>query len=260
MNEMQIYNNPEFGAIRTIERNGEPWFVGKDVAQALGYTNPQKAVRDHVDEEDRGVNEMDTPSGRQEMTIISESGLYSLVMSSKLEGAKRFKRWVTNEVLPSIRKSGGYIAGQDSMSGEELMAKALLVAQKTLAEREARLSELTEQTERNAPKVLFADAVSASHSSILVGEMAKLLKQNGVDMGQNRLFTWMRENGYLINRRGSDYNMPTQRSMDLGLFTIKETAITHSNGSVSVSKTVKVTGKGQQYFVNKFLGQKEVRA
>lgn len=208
----------------------------------------------------RGVTKCYTPtkSGTQEMLFIPESDLYRLAFSSKLPAAEKFTEWVTNEVLPSIRKSGGYIAGQESMSGEELMAKALLVAQRTLAEREARLSELTEQTEKNAPKVLFADAVSASHSSILVGEMAKLLKQNGVDMGQNRLFTWMRENGYLINRRGSDYNMPNQRSMDLGLFTIKETAITHSNGSVSVSKTVKVTGKGQQYFVSKFLGKKEV--
>lgn len=256
MNEMQVFNNPEFGAIRTIEENGTVLFCGSDVAKSLGYSNPSKALSDHC----RGVTKCYTPtkSGTQEMLFIPESDLYRLAFSSKLPAAEKFTEWVTNEVLPSIRKSGGYIAGQESMSGEELMAKALLVAQRTLAEREARLSELTEQTEKNAPKVLFADAVSASHSSILVGEMAKLLKQNGVDMGQNRLFTWMRENGYLINRRGSDYNMPNQRSMDLGLFTIKETAITHSNGSVSVSKTVKVTGKGQQYFVSKFLGKKEV--
>ena len=243
MNELMIFNNPEFGEIRTVEVDGEPWLVGKDVALALGYERPTDAVRKHVDDEDRGVAKIETPSGVQEMTIINESGLYSLVLSSKLPGAKKFKRWVTSEVLPSIRRTGGYQMPKDYPS-----------ALRALAEAEEKRLLLEAQTEANRPKVLFADSVAASKTSILVGELAKLLKQNGVDIGQNRLFDWLRSNGYLIRRQGTDYNMPTQRSMELGLFEIKETSITHADGHTSVNKTPKVTGKGQQYFVNAFLG------
>ena len=182
----------------------------------------------------------------QNTAFINESGLYSLVLSSKLPTAKKFKRWVTSEVLPSIRKNGGYIAGQENMSDDELMAKALMVAQNKIAERD-------KQIERMKPKEIFADAVSASHTSILVGDMAKLLKQNGVDIGQKRLFEWLRENGYLIKRKGSDWNMPTQKSMEMGLFDIKESTVNNPDGSVRINRTTKVTGKGQQYFINKFL-------
>lgn len=256
MNELQIFNNPEFGEIRVAEINGDPWMVGKDIAVALGYTNPRKALNDHVDDEDKGVTKCDTLGGPQEMTIINESGLYSLVLSSKLPGAKKFRRWVTSEVLPSIRKTGGYIAATAEMSDAEIMARALLVANDTIKRRGVRIQALEAQAEADRPKVLFADSVSASKHSILIGEMAKILKQNGVEnMGQNRLFEWLRGNGYLIRRPGgTDFNMPTQKSMELGLFEINETAVTHADGHVSISKTPKVTGKGQQYFINKFLG------
>lgn len=245
MSNIQIFENAEFGKVRTVEVNGEPWLVGKDVAEALGYSNPRDALSKHVDPDDKGVANCDTPSGVQPMTIINESGLYSLVLSSKLPGAKKFKRWVTCEVLPSIRKNGGYIHGQETMSDTELIAKALLMSQKIINEKQKVI-------ERMAPKEIFADAVSASDSSILVGELAKILKQNGVDIGQNRLFDWLRERGYLI-KYGSSYNMPTQRSMELGLMRIKETAVTHSDGHVSVNKTVKITGRGQEYFINLFM-------
>lgn len=256
MNEIQIFENAQFGKIRGVTIDGEPWIVGNDVAKALGYSNPRDALGRHVESEDKRASCFPTPSGKQEMTVINESGLYSLIMSSKLPDAKKFKRWVTAEVLPSIRKNGGYIAGQDGMTDAELLAKAFLVAQKTIEARTARIGELEAQIQRDAPKVIFADAVSASDGTILIGELAKLLKQNGVEnMGQNRLFAWLREHGYLIRREGTDHNMPTQRSMELGLFRVKETAVTHSDGHVTVNKTPKVTGKGQQYFVERFLSK-----
>ena len=260
MNDLKVFENPEFGEIRTVTIDNEPWFVGKYVATALGYSNPRKALLDHVDEEDKGVTKCDTPGGQQEMTVINESGVYSLILSSKLPNAKKFKRWVTSEVIPSIRKHGGYIAGQESLTDDELLAKAFIVAQSKIQERDRMIAQQQEKIEADAPLVLFAKSVSASKQSILIGELAKLIKQNGVDIGQNRLFQWMRENGYLIRRKGTDYNMPTQRAMEQGLFEIKETAITHADGHVSVSKTPKVTGKGQQYFVSLFLGTRAADA
>lgn len=245
MNQIKIFENPEFGSIRTLEINGEPYFVGKDVAALLGYADPNKSIAMHVDEDDKLNDKSASSLGQRGGWFINESGLYSLILSSKLESAKRFKRWVTSEVLPSIRKSGGYIAGQEQMTDSELMAKALLVAQKQIDERNA-------QIERMKPKEIFADAVAASHTSILIGELAKLLKQNGVKTGRRRLFTWMRDNGYLI-KGGSSRNMPTQKGMELGLFEIKETTINNPDGSIRISRTTKVTGKGQQYFINKFL-------
>ena len=251
MNEVQIFTNPDFGEVRTIEENGAVMFCGSDVAKALGYSNPRDAISRHC----RGVVKRDTPteSGMQEMSFIPESDLYRLVFGSKLPTAERFTDWVTEEILPTIRKHGAYMTPDtlDRMiSSPEFGIKLLTALQ---AEREQRVR-LENKVTADAPKVLFADAVSASHASILVGELAKLLRQNGKEIGQNRLFRWLRENGYLIKRIGSDFNMPTQRSMELGLFSIKETAITHADGTVTVSKTVKVTGKGQQYFVEKFLG------
>lgn len=252
MTDLQIFNSPEFGEIRTIEKNGEPWFVGKDVAAALGYEKPTDAVRKHVDVEDRGISKMETPSGAQETTIINESGLYSLVLSSKLPTAKKFKRWITSEVIPSIRKHGAYMT-PDKL--EEVLLKPdtlIQLAQNLKAEQEKRKA-LEVKMEEQKPKVLFAESVEAAKTSILIGELAKLLKQNGINIGQNRLFEWLRNNGYLIRRQGSDYNMPTQRAMEMGLFEIKETTITHSDGHIHVSKTPKVTGKGQVYFVNLFV-------
>lgn len=253
MTDLQIFNSPEFGAIRTIEKDGEPWFVGKDVAAALGYERPTKAILDHVDDEDKDEVPIQDSIGRSQNTpIINESGLYSLVLSSKLPTAKKFKRWITSEVIPSIRKHGAYMT-PDKL--EEVLLKPdtlIQLAQNLKAEQEKRRA-LEAKVETDKPKVLFADSVEAAKTSILIGELAKLLKQNGINIGQNRLFQWLRQNGYLIRRQGSDYNMPTQRAMEMGLFEIKETTITHSDGHIHVSKTPKVTGKGQVYFVNLFL-------
>ena len=253
MNEIQIFNNPEFGEVRAVSINNEPWLVGKDVAQVLGYKNPQEAVRTHVDAEDKGVSEILTPGGKQSVPIINESGLYSLVLSSKLHGAKKFKRWVTSEVLPSIRKHGTYMTPQTLREALRNPGAMIQILQELQAEQEKNKT-LTAQAEEMRPKALFADSVAAAGTSILIGELAKILRQNGVDTGEKRLFAWMRDNGYLIKRKGTDYNMPTQKSMEMKLFQIKETVINHSNGNTTVSKTVKVTGKGQQYFINKFLG------
>ena len=246
MNNLQIFKSTEFGTIRTLVINNETWFVGKDVADVLEYTNTAKAIRDHIDDEDKLTERIVLSGQNREVIFINESGLYSLILSSKMSNAKRFKHWVTSEVLPSIRKNGGYITNQENLSDSELLAKALLVAQRTIENRNAEI-------ERMRPKEIFADAVSASSSSILIGDLAKLICQNGVDIGQKRLFQWLRENGYLIKRKGSDWNMPTQRAVKMKLFKIKETAITKPDGSTKVTKTVKVTGKGQQYFINTFL-------
>lgn len=254
MNELQKFTADEFGTIRGMTVDGEPWLVGKDVAAALGYRNPRKALADHVDSDDKriddGVTIRDSIGRDQIATIINESGLYSLIFGSKLPNAQKFKRWVTSDVLPSIRKAGGYISGQETMTDAELMAKAILVAQRQIEQKNAQIAEMH-------PKALFADAVSASKSSILVGELAKLLKQNGVDIGQKRLFAWLRDNGYLI-KSGSSRNMPTQKGMELGLFEIKESTHLDSNGNNIICKTVKVTGKGQVFFINKFLGKEKM--
>ena len=256
MENVQIFSNEEFGRIRTVAIEGEPWFVGKDVAERLGYKEPTKAAREKVDEEDRGVSKIDTPSGVQEMTIINESGLYSLVLSSKLPRAKAFKRWITSEVIPSIRKRGVYATPQTAeqmLKDPDVMIRAL---QELKAERQKR-QQLEQKQKEDAPKVIFADAVAASQTSILVGDLAKLICQNGVQIGQTRLFSWMRANGFLMNRAGLSYNMPTQRAMEAGLFEIKESTFVHSDGRIGIVKTPKVTGKGQQYFINRFLKEKE---
>ena len=252
MNGLQIFNSEEFGEIRTITKDNETYFVGKDVAKALGFTNPRDAITTHVFDEDKGVDTIDTPGGKQSMTVINESGVYALVFGSRLESAKRFKHWVTSEVIPSIRKNGGYIAGQEILSDEELMAKALLVANNKIAERDKIIEQKQARIEQMKPKEIFADAVATSHTSILVGDLAKLICQNGYQIGQKRLFDWLRANGYLIKSGGS-YNMPTQRYVEQGLFEIKESNLVNPDGSVRITKTTKVTGKGQVYFVNKFL-------
>lgn len=253
MNELQIFNHPDFGQIRTVTINDEPWFVGKDVAQVLGYVKPQNAIANHTDNEDRKVAPIQgTPGGIQDMLIINESGLYSLILSSKLPGAKKFKHWVTSEVLPSIRKHGAYMT-PETLQAAILNPDTMIELCRRLKEEQERATALQEENTSMRPKALFADSVAASGSMILVGELAKILRQNGVDMGEKRLFGWMRENGYLIKRKGTDYNMPTQKSMEQGLFKIKETVISHSDGHTSVNKTPKITGIGQQFFVNLFL-------
>lgn len=244
MNEVQLFNF-ENHEVRSLLINSEPWFVGKDVAEALGYSKARNAIATHIDSEDKKDAPIQgTLGGVQEMTVINESGLYSLVLSSKLPSAKKFKRWVTSEVLPALRKTGQYQVKE--LSGSELMAKALIEAQSVLAAKDKQIEEMK-------PKVVFADAVATSHTSILVGELAKILKQNGIEMGQKRLFAWLREKGYLIKRQGTDYNMPTQKAMELGLFEIKEGSYVNGSGVNITTKTPKITGKGQQYFINKFL-------
>lgn len=251
MNQLQVFNNTEFGQVRTMVINGSPWFVAKDVCECLGLTKHRDAVS-RLDGDERGSVEVDTLGGTQQMAAVNEYGLYSLVLSSRKPSAKAFKRWITHEVIPAIRKHGAYMTGETLEQALTSPDFLIRLATELKTEQEARKT-AEAQIEADKPKVLFADSVAASHGSILVGELAKLLNQNGIDIGQNRLFNWLRENGYLICRKGTDYNMPTQRSMEMQLFSIKETAITHSDGHVSISKTVKVTGKGQLYFVNKFL-------
>ena len=254
MKKLEIFQNKSFGRIRTLAINNEPWFVGKDVAEILGYAKPENAIANHVDEEDK-TSTLIQGSGsnyKSKAIIINESGLYSLVLSSKLPSAKEFKRWITHEVIPAIRKHGAYMT-------EDTLEKALTspdfliqLATQLKEEKEKRLA-AEKQIEMDRPKTIFADAVSASHTSILVGEMAKILRGNGVELGQKRFFDWLRENGYLIRRKGTDYNMPTQRAMELGLFEIKEGSYVNGSGVNIITKTPKITGKGQQYFVNKFL-------
>ena len=266
MNGLTIFNSNEFGEIRTVTIDGEPWFVGKDIADALGYKNTKDAISSHVDSDDKKIiqrsdiatlennlpksafpfNFTSAEIPNRGLAVINESGLYALIFGSKLESAQRFKHWVTSEVLPVIRKTGSY--QMQAPQGKELLALAVLEAQKTI---EAQTAEI----ERMKPKEIFADAVAASHTSILIGDLAKLLRQNGVETGQRRLFDWLRENGYLIKRKGSDWNMPTQRSMELGLFEVKESTVNNPDGSVRTNRTTKVTGKGQQYFINKFIGK-----
>lgn len=252
MHEIKIFENPNFGKIRTVEIDGEPWFVGKDVAEVLGYQNPSKALSDHVDEEDKLNNETLSSLGQRGGWLINESGLYSLVLSSKLPTAKAFKRWITSEVIPSIRKHGAYMT-PDKLEDILLNPDTLITLATELKKERAAREHLEGLRRLDKPKVIFADAVRSSKRSILVGELAKLLKQNGVEIRQNRLFEWLRNNGFLISRKGSDYNMPTQKAMEMGLFEIKETAIPHSDGHITVSLTPKVSGKGQKYFVNRFL-------
>lgn len=249
-NQLSVFNyNSKL--VRTVIKNGEPWFLAKDICDILEIGNPSQAIsRLDLDEKDTII--LNEGIGNPEKSIVSESGMYALVLGSRKQEAENFKRWVRKEVLPSIRKHGAYMT-------PETIEKVLLdpdtiinIATQLKQERQLR-QQAEHQIEEQKQKVLFADAVSASKTSILVGELAKILKQNGIDIGQNRLFEWLRKNNYLISRKGTDYNMPTQYSMELGLFEVKETTITHSDGHISVSKTPKITGKGQQYFVSKFL-------
>lgn len=245
----EIFNCAEFGNLTVLEINNEPWFLGKEVAEKLGYSNIWDALARHVDEEDsktleykasretRGAN-LWKGSDYSNKKLINESGLYSLVLSSKLQGAKRFKRWVTKDILPTIRKHGMY-ATEELLDNPDLLIQVAT----QLKEEKQRNKLLQEQNEAMKPKAIFAEAVASSKESILVRELAKLLKQNGINTGEKRLFEYLRENGYLIKKQGSDYNLPTQKSMDLGLMEVKETTINNPNGNVKINKTTKITGK-----------------
>lgn len=253
MNKLQIFSNQEFGTIRTTEINGEPFFVGKDVAEALGYEKPRNAIAQHVDPDDALKQGLTDSLGReQEAIFISESGVYALVFGSQLPKAKEFKHWVTSEVLPTIRKHGAYAtpATIESIIADPDNGIKLLTA---LKEEQEKRKALQTQIAEQKPKVIFAEAVSASKTSILIGDLAKILKQNRIDIGQRRLFAWLRDNGYLI-KGGSSKNMPTQRAMDMGLFVVKEGSYVNGEGVNVTTKTTKVTGKGQIYFINKFKG------
>ena len=251
MNELQIFNNEEFGEIRTITKDNEPMFCLADVCKALEISNVGN-VKQRLSE--KGIHTADTPTkgGLQKMIFINEANLYKTIFQSRKESAERFTEWVTSEVLPSIRKNGGYIAGQETLSDEELLSKALMVAQRKIDEKNNIIAMQDSRIQGMIPKEIFADAVSASHTSILVGDLAKLICQNGVQIGQKRLFEWLRENNFLI-KSGASRNMPKQRYVEQGLFEVKESNIQNPDGSVRITKTTKVTGKGQVYFVNKFL-------
>lgn len=256
-NNIIIKTNEIFGDLRIVMVNEEPWFVGKDIAEKLGYKDINHAVTDHVDEEDR-VNSktqgQNAPEfGQRGTWLINESGLYSLILKSKLPEAKQFKRWVTSEVLPSIRKDGGYISANSDMSDEEIMAKALMVAQKTIERKNLELQEHKRIIEEQKPKVAFADSVSNSNDLILVRDLAKIISQNGVIIGEKKLYAWLRDNGYLIKQKGSSYNTPKQQYIKDGLFKVVERVIVNPIGENKISLTTKITSKGQQYFVNKFL-------
>lgn len=250
MNELNIFENAEFGQIRMVMIDEKPYACASDVAKALGYARPNDAIKQHC----RATVKHRTPiSGKmQDINFIPEGDIYRLIVKSKLPSAERFESWVFDEVLPSIRKNGGYIVGQETLSDDELMARALLVAQNKIAERDKIIEEKQAKIEQMRPKEIFADAVSTSHTLILIGDLAKLICQNGFQIGQKRLFEWMRNNGYLM-KGGSSRNMPMQRYVEQGLFEVKESNVQNPDGSVRITRTTKVTGKGQVYFVNKFL-------
>lgn len=259
MNELQIFNNPEFGEIRTLEEEGKVLFCASDVAKALGYIRPNDAIASHCRSTvKRRIPHPQSPEKTIEMSFIPESDVYRLSFGSKLPTAERLTDWIVEEVIPTIRKHGAYMTPEVI---ERTLTDPDYIIQlaTTLKEERQKRRVLEAKAEENRPKVLFADSVAASHTSILIFDLAKILKQNGVDIGGNRLFDWMRKNGYLVRRKGSDYNMPTQRSMEMGLFEVKETSVSHSDGHISVNKTPKVTGKGQQYFINAFLGKPEIK-
>lgn len=252
---IQLFNSPMFGEIRVVEVNDEAYFVGRDVALALGYHDVVSAISQHIDIEDKVKHPIPDRQGfMQNTTLINESGVYSLVFGSKLASAREFKRWVTSEVLPAIRRHGMYATAptvENMLNDPDTMIQTLLALK---SERNKRI-EAEQKIEDQAPKVLFADAVTASSDVCLMAELAKIITQNGFEIGQNRLFMWMRENGYLC-RRGDYYNQPTQKAIEMGLFKVTKTVISKPNGTVLTNPTTKVTGKGVQYFVNKFLNHK----
>ena len=246
MNDIQLFTSNEFGTIRTVEQDGKVLFCGKDVATALGYVNTKDALSRHC-KSDGVVNRypiVDQLGREQQARFITEGDLYRLIASSKLPSAQKFESWVFDEVLPSIRRQGGYMAAREDETPEQIMARALMLAKDTMDRQKREIAELR-------PKALYADAVTASDGTCLVGELAKMMRQNGVQVGQNRLFEWLRRDGYL-GKTGSNHNVPTQRAMEMGLFRIKETAVTHSDGHVTVNRTPKITGHGRVVLMNRY--------
>ena len=275
MNTLNIWEKGEFSKVRIFDIDGEAWFVGKDICEYFNDKNHNRTLS-RVDDCDKQTIELKDRMGRDQKAIaVNESGMYSILfgmqpqkannggdsnaypieVQERIEKLARFKHWVTSEVLPSIRKHGGYIAGQESMTDDELLEKAILVAQRKIAERDKIIAQKQERIEQMKPKEVFADSVSASRQSILIGDLAKLICQNGHSIGQKRMFQWMRDNGYLM-KTGSSYNMPIQRYVEQGLFEVKERTVNNPDGSVRLTRTTKVTGKGQIYFINKFLNKR----
>lgn len=259
MAAIEIFKNESFGEVRVAGTSDEPLFCASDLCRALGYSNGRDAISKHVDEGDVAKCDTPTTSGIQSMTYVNESGLYALIFSSKQPNAKSFKKWVTSEILPSIRKTGSYSVQQQYQLPQTFSEALRLAAdQAEQLEKQKKLIEAKdEQIKQDAPRVLFSKAVETSKRSCLISELAKILQQNGINIGQNRLFAWMREHGYLCSK-GQYYNQPTQKAMELGLFELKQTSINKPDGSVLVSTTTKVTGKGQVYFVDKFLSETNV--
>ncbi|QAW40580.1 phage antirepressor Ant [Bacillus subtilis] len=266
MNELQKVFNYQDQQVRTVSKEGEPWFVAKDICEVFGDTNYRRSLS-RLDDDEKGVSPVSTPGGSQQMSIVNESGLYSLLFNMqpqkkshiteeqfkhRVETLKNFKRWITHEVIPAIRETGGYVAN-DELFIQTYLPQAdentKLLFKTTLHT----MKEQNKQIESMKPKVIFAEAVESSESSVLVGELAKIIQQNGVDIGPNKLFQWLRDNGYLIRKKGESFNLPTQRSMDMGLFEIKKRTVSNLDGSIRTTRTPKVTGKGQIYFVNKFM-------
>ena len=246
MNEMMIFNNPEFGSVRTVCIDGEPWLVGKDVAEILGYSNPRKALIDHVDADDKGVTKCDTLGGAQNLTVINESGFYSLVLSSKMPNAKKFKHWVTAEVLPTIRKTGGYVANEDVFIETYLPFADEPIKQ--LFKIQCRvINQLNERIRKDEPKVKFADHVGDSTNVIDVNRMAKLCADHGIRIGRNRLFAWLRSRGILMGG-----NIPYQEYIENGYFRVKE-SVYETNGQTRTYQQTFVTGKGQQYILSRLM-------
>lgn len=258
MNELKVFENEEFGKVRVVEVNGEGWLVGKDVAEVLGYSNASKALKDHIDEEDKLNNESLSSLGQRGGMLINESGLYSLVLKSKLPSAKKFKRWVTSEVLPSIRKNGAYMT-DDTIEKALTDPDFLIQLATNLKDEKAKRLEAERKNEINRPKVAFAEAVEVSKNGILIRELAKMLKQKGIDVGEKKLFQYLRQNGWLIRAEGRDKNQPTQKGMDMGLFEVKECVVNHTTWT-ETKRTTLVTGKGQLYFVNKLINGIEAKA
>ena len=251
MNELKIFENAAFGAVRVVMKDGEPWFVAKDVCECLDLGNPRTSIA-LLDEDEKGVHTVDTPGGPQEVSIISEAGLYSLILRSRKPEAKAFKRWVTHDILPAIRRHGAYLTPDMTEKVLSDPDTIIRLATDLKVEREKR-RKLEAQAAADRPRVVFAESIEVAKTSILVGEMAKLIKQaTGCDMGQNRFFEWLRANGYL-HKQGSQKNMPTQRCIDAGWMEIKEGTRIGSSGECHITRTPKITGKGQIYFVNLFL-------
>lgn len=250
-NELQKFDFKGTSLRTLTDEAGEPWFVAKDVCDILALSNATVALQSLDDDE---LTKFNLGGQHGESNIISEPGLYKLIMRSRKPEAKEFQRWVTHDVLPQIRRTGGYIPTSESDSDEDIMARAVLVAQKTIKQKNQQIAEQQTRIVELEPKARFADAVAASDGTCLVGEFAKMLRQNGMDIGQNRLFRLLQADGYL-GKSGSNRNVPTQRAMELGLFRIKETTVTHADGHTTVSRTPKVTGKGQRYFIDRYWGR-----